>query len=78
MTTEPSQRLAQGRNLRTRLGLSAGQALKFCLGLIDCVGEKVLLVGPCQAERWYMAHAARATSLLPDTTASLRGKRLSW
>jgi hypothetical protein len=39
MTTGPSQRLAQGRNLRARLGLSAGQALKFRLGFVDRLGE---------------------------------------
>jgi hypothetical protein len=44
LTTGPSQRLAQGRNFRARLCLSAGQSLEFRLGLIDHLGEEVLLV----------------------------------
>jgi hypothetical protein len=62
-----SQRPAQSRNLRTRLGLSAGQALKFRLGFVDRLGEKVLLVAASQANESYTADTVGGSSLRVDS-----------
>ena len=57
------QRLSQGHNLRARLGLGAGQAFEFRLGFVDCLGEKILLIGSFQAARSYMEDVARGTAM---------------
>jgi hypothetical protein len=62
-----SQRPAQSRNLRTRLGLSAGQALKFRLGFADRLGEKVLLIAASQAKESYTADTVGGSSLRVDS-----------
>jgi hypothetical protein len=49
--------------LRARLGLGAGWALKFRLGFIDRLGEKILLIIFSQAVESHMEDVAFGTSM---------------